>query len=401
MTRIALVRGHHLSKEETVSYEPLKDQYAFSCVSTNYPWFDHGDLSFPVQYLPSIESMFRWLPGGLDRRVFGKLDVLLGTGQYMPGLKGALRGFDIVHCSDPCHLFTYQAARLKRRLQYKLTAIQYENIPFAREEKPLVRWTRPVIYREIDAFFAMSCRAKEALLREGVPTSKIAVIGNGVDTNTFKLDPAARREWRRRLGLDDSTLVVLFVGRLHESKGVFQLVNAAHRVFSLGDEASHVRFVLAGRGRAESALRHHIRRLGLEDRVLLAGSVPHADIHRLHSTADIFVLPSIPTHLWQEQFGIVLIESMACGIPVVAAGSGSIPEVVGDAGLLVQTADHVSLADSLLELIRDDERRRALGAAARRRVEHHFSLPTIGQKLQSAFESVLHGLPFSSELNSL
>ena len=75
--------------------------------------------------------------------------------------------------------------------------------------------------------------------------------------------------------------------------------------------------------------RNRIRRLGIEDRVLLAGGVPHTDIHRLHSAADIFVLPSIPTHLWQEQFGIVLIESMACGVPVVAARSGSIPEVIG------------------------------------------------------------------------
>jgi len=401
MTRIALVRGHHLSKEESVSYEPLKDTFSFTCLSTNYPWFDHGDIAFPVEYLPSVESLFRWLPGGLDRRMFGRVDTLLGTGQYMPGLGRALRGFDIVHCSDACHIFTYQAARLKRSLKYKLVAIQYENIPFAREDRPLVRWTRPLIYREVDAFFAMSCRAKEALLREGVPDTTIAVIGNGVDTEKFKPDPAARKEWRHKLGLDENALLVLFIGRLHESKGVFQLVDAAHRVFSRGQNTGHVRFVLAGRGSAEADLRHRIRRLELEDRVLLAGGVPHAQIHRLHAAADIFVLPSIPIHLWQEQFGIVLIESMACGVPVIAAASGSIPEVVGDAGLLVQTADHVSLADSLLALIGDGARRQTLGAAARHRVERRFSVTVIGGKLKAAFDAVLHGSSFSSELQSL
>jgi glycosyltransferase involved in cell wall biosynthesis len=401
MTAIALVRGHHLSKEESVSYEPIRDQFTFTCVSTTFPWYDHTEIAFPIRYVPAVESLLGLLSGGLARKMFGKLDAVNGIGQYMPGLKSALWAQDLVHCSDACHWFTYQAARLKRELKYKLVVVHYENIPFARENKPLVRLTRPRVYEQADAFFAMSSRAREALLREGVPDDKIAVIGNAVDTYRFKPDSQARVQWRESLRLPAECLMVLFVGRLHESKGVFHLVDAAHRILSREPVRSRLHFVLAGRGGAETALRKRIRRLGIEDHVSILGSVPHAEIHGLFASADIFVLPSIPTRYWQEQFGIVLIESQACGVPVVSTHSGSIPEVVGNAGLLVQPADHLALSEGILSLAEDTRRREALATASRQRAVTHFSLPVVGKKLLAAYSAVLRGAPAPTDLKTL
>ena len=390
MKRIALVRGHHLSKEETVSFEPLNSAFDFVGVSTDDPWYDQSEITFPVVQTGSIERWVTSINRRISRRAFGWIDKMLGTGQWMPGLGHALRGFDLVYTSDYCHIFTYQAALLKRRMGYKLVVMQYENIPFARENRPWIRAMKKIIHQEADGFVAMSERAKEALRLEGIPPDRIVVVGNSVDTNRFHPHQTEREEWRRRFGVRPEEILIMFVGRIHETKGVFELVHAAWRLFQ--DPAivrSQVRFIFIGRGRAEARLRSRIRQLGIEDRVSLVPGVPHGEIHLAHSMADIFTLPSRPTKDWQEQFGIVLIESMASGKPVVASASGSIPEVVGDAGILVQSADHQSLYQALRLLVLEPSQRLKLGLRARKRMEEHFSLSAKAESLRAVFSAIL------------
>jgi glycosyltransferase involved in cell wall biosynthesis len=132
-----------------------------------------------------------------------------------------------------------------------------------------------------------------------------------------------------------------------------------------------------------------IRQLDLQHHISLIGRVAHSEIHHLHSMTDIFTLPSIAVRDWQEQFGIVLIESMSTGKPVVATLSGSIPEVVGDAGLLVQPNDHYSLYQGLKHLILDKQLKEQLGIRARNRAVEHFSQDVIASKLKSAYSTVL------------
>lgn len=392
MKRIALVRGHHLSKEETISYEPLKKDFEFVCFSSTNPWFDHSEIAFPVVRVACTEHFFRFLPANLGNRFFGSLDNLLGTGQWMYGLANHLKGFDIVHTSDYCHFFSYQAARAKRKLGYKLVAIHYENIPFARETKPLARKLKSALYREADGLFAMSERARQALLLEGVEEKKIFVIGNAVDTQKFAPDPGSNAEWRRRLGISQDELVILFVGRVRASKGVFELVYAVKKLVSDPELAgAKLRVVVAGRGPREAEVLRLVRRLGIENTVKLVGAIPHSAIHKLHNVADIFTLPSIPRKYWQEQFGIVLIESMACGKPIVTTLSGSIPDVIGDAGLLVQPNDHYALYLALKKLIVESQLRTVLGRKALDRARNCFGTAQIAKKLEEAYTRILQG----------
>lgn len=388
--RIALVRGHHLSKEETVSYEPLRNDYSFTCFSSSSPWFDHTDIAFPVHYLPSTEGLVRTLLGRPTLRIFGTFDNFLGTGQWMPGLEKALRGYDIVHTSDYCHLFTWQAARAKQRSGFRLVAIQYENIPFSRTRKPLLRATRRLIDEQVDLFFAMSERAREALVLEGIDRERIVVIGNGVDTTVFRPREEERIPWRQRYGLSPADLVILFVGRIRASKGIFDLIHAMKKLVDDPDiDRTRLRLLIIGRGPAEKEVRKRISVLGLTRNVVLGGAVPHNQIHYVHACADIFSLPSSPHRYWQEQFGIVLIESMACAVPVVSTLSGSIPEVVADAGLLVQPSDHYSLYLALKSLVTDPDRRAGLGRRALARVQAVHSLPVVAERLRGAYQTLL------------
>ena len=394
MTRIALVRGHHLSKEETVSYEPLREEFSFTCFSSSAPWFDHSEIVFPIRRLPVVERLAEPLPGRLGRQAFGFIDARIGAGQWMYGLGRALKGFDIVHTSDACHLFSFQVARAKRAGGFRMAVIAYENIPFAREDRALIRTIKPVVYEATDMFFAMSARARDALMLEGIPERRIAIIGNSVDTERFRPRPDERSTFRASMGLRDDDIVILFVGRLHESKGVFPLVHALKLLLSdPGINAQRLRLVIAGRGNQQRQLRERAQQLGIGDHVTFLGGVPHARVHLLYPAADVFTLPSIPVQDWQEQFGIVLIESMACGVPVVSTLSGSIPDVVGNAATLVQPADARALAEGLRPLIKHPDRRAVAGALARARVMEQFSLSAVAGRLREAYQSLLRNPP--------
>jgi starch synthase len=390
MHSIAIVRGHHLSKEETISYEPLRQEFGFTCFSTNNPWFDHSEIVFPIKQLRCTERLFRPLPFGLGNRIFGSIDNILGTGQWVFGLEKALHGFDLVHSSDYCHLFTYQIARAKKRLGCKFVVIHYDNIPFARDHKPIARATKYEVYDKADAFFAMSTRARESLTLEGVDPRKIFIIGNAVDTEKFRPRPDETAALRQRFGVKPDDLVILFLGRLHESKGIYELMYAAAKLLSDPDiDTQRLRILVAGRGKRRRALELLVRRLGIQGHIWFIGGIPHAQVHLLHAAVDIFALPSIATRYWQEQFGIVLAESMACGKPIVTTLSGSIPDVVADAALLVQPNDHYALYTGLKSLVVDPRLRDEIGARARERALAEYSMSTIAGKLRNAYSTVL------------
>ena len=91
--------------------------------------------------------------------------------------------------------------------------------------------------------------------------------------------------------------------------------------------------MIAGSGPEKQNIERLVKELKIEQYVKLIGSFPYAEVPALYHMADAFILPSIPVHFWQEQFGMVLIEAMASGLPVISTYSGSIPEVVGDSGM--------------------------------------------------------------------
>jgi len=184
--------------------------------------------------------------------------------------------------------------------------------------------------------------------------------GNGPDRE------AARRALRRELGLDADCPIVATVGRLVPQKGLFDLVKAAAL---LRDAEPTARYVVVGRGPLRSALEARIEELDLGGVVLLAGF--RTDVGRVLAGADVMALPS---H-W-EGFGVVLLEAMTAGVPIVATRVGAIPEVVrdGETGILVAPHDPSGLATAVLRTLRHPEEAREMGRAGRRRLETEFGI---------------------------
>ncbi|MEO0824950.1 MAG: hormogonium polysaccharide biosynthesis glycosyltransferase HpsO [Cyanobacteria bacterium J06635_15] len=174
----------------------------------------------------------------------------------------------------------------------------------------------------------------------------------GVDEQLFK--PQDQPELAQSLGIQPEDFVIGFVGRFVEEKGLLTLAQA---VTKLGDRPW--KWLLLGRGSLKESVIKMAEEAGIRDRLIWIESVPHDDVPRYINLMDTLVLPSETTYRfktltavgWKEQFGHVIIEAMACRVPVIGSDSGEIPYVIGDAGLVFPEANAEALADCLTKLI--------------------------------------------------
>jgi glycosyltransferase involved in cell wall biosynthesis len=215
------------------------------------------------------------------------------------------------------------------------------------------RWFERRALRRAAAVHTCNDEAGRILRRKGF-SGLIVNLGLGVDVERFA--PASERAERS----GDRPLVVGYVGRLDARKGVAVLVEAVAMV-------EGVALVVAGEGPEREALGARLVARGLGDRARITGYVDHDDLPALYRTFDVVAVPSLETPVWVEQFGRVAVEAMAAGVAVVASDSGSLPEVLGDAGMLVPPGDVAALAEALSELRDDPALRSALASAGRER----------------------------------
>ena len=198
----------------------------------------------------------------------------------------------------------------------------------------------------------------------GAPRSRVTTVLNGVDTDAFHPGPATGAV-RRPLGLPTDVPVVGIVARLAPVKNHACLVDAFAIVHAQRPDAV---LALVGKGPLHDELAAQVGRLGLTQVVRFAGAA--SDMPPIYRDLDIFVLSSVA-----EGTSISILEAMASGRCIVATAVGGSPALLDDgrAGVLVPSSDPAALAGALLELLDDPARRRALGAAARRRAEEVFS----------------------------
>lgn len=392
--RAAIVRWIALAKREMQNYEPLLAHgWELLGVGSRRPDHDLSLIQFPVVQPLSVDYLALKVPG-LNSFVKRVARLEIHNLNYMFGLEQHLQGMDIVDVAETYHPFGYQIARAKAKLGYRLVASVQENIPFTHERPDFRRKTKQAIFQAADYFLVLSEMAKQSLVLEGVSADKIAIVPvMGVDTQRFQ--PGTKdAHWLNEFALSVDDTIILFVGRLTWSKGVFDLLYALKLLTLDRDLRSRcLKLLLVGDGEESQALASLVERLGLREQVRMVTRIPYPEMPKIHNLADIFVLPSISTPKWQEQFGAVLAESMACAKPVVGAGSGAIPEVVGDGGLIAQANDYTSIAARLKELILDESLRKRLGERGRERAVAEYDSQRIGDKIRCIYERLLATKP--------
>jgi phosphatidylinositol alpha-mannosyltransferase len=296
---------------------------------------------------------------------------------FSPGswrrIRSAMRSFDpdVIHVHEPLTPSTSMLAVLAASAPVVATFHAYL------ERSRLMELAAPVlrqVSRRIDAAIAVSDAAASFVRR--VAHVPLEIVPNGVDVRAFA-HPGPPIE-----GLPVGRKI-LWVNRLDPQKGFEVMVRAFE---TLASELEDVRLLVAGDGRDRVAVRSLPQ--SVRSRILRLGSVPHAELPRYHAAADVFASPAVG----QESFGIVLVEAMAAGVPVVATDIPGYREVVRDGvdGLLVPPNDATALASAIRRVLSEPDLASALASAGRSRAET-FSWDTVVPRLETVYDRVLAG----------
>ncbi len=282
---------------------------------------------------------------------------------------------DIVHVDEePYNLATFLAAASARRRRIPFVFFTWQNL--VRSYPPPFGWIERFVYRTAAYGIAGTDSAAQVLRMKGY-TGEVAVIPQ------FGIDPEAYQPLRPMDSHGERPFTIGFAGRLVPEKGVRLLVEAC------GGLTSDIRLLILGGGPAESEIRNAIERFGLQDSVSLPGALPSAEMPAWLHTLDALVLPSVSQPSWVEQFGRILVEAMACGIPVVGSTCGELASVIGDAGLIFPEGNVAALTSTLQQLADDPDLRATLGARGRQRAIEHFTQARIARETVDVYRNIL------------
>lgn len=330
------------------------------------------DSAVWVNYCPSFPRLLRFSTGvvGFLRRNARRFDLfhIHGLYRFPPSYAGyAARKAGIPYIIRPHgSLDPYLFARSSRSLPLKRT---YERLI----DRPNLEAADAIHYTTEDE------RDRAAFLKL---RPRAFVVPNGLDWAPYDALPA-RGALRARLGLDGCPLV-LFLGRLHHKKGMDILI-AAFDALRRGMPAARLVIVGPEPDGYGAQVRKWVAQRGLNDAVLFAGAMTGTDVLQAYVDADVFVLSS-----YTENFGMSVVEAMACGRPVVISDQVNIHSDVARAGAgIVTRCDSGEVSAALFALLGDEARRRALGEAGRSLVRGRFTWAAIVRQLQAQYEAVL------------
>jgi len=246
--------------------------------------------------------------------------------------------------------------------------------PTFRTIRPMIRWT----LRHAAGIVAVSSSLRDAMVKLGAPAEKIAVIGNGVDVRRFQ--PVERGSARRALGLPETGPLIVSVGTLIPTKGHQSLIEA---LAELAPRYPNLKAYVVGEGPYRAQLEELAHAKGVQERVFLVGPKPNEDLKLWFSAADVSCLLSS-----REGWPNVLLETLACGTPVVVTRVGGVPEVICSPDLGVQVdPDVTSIAAGLELALRKNWSCEALVRYAQAR-----TWEVVGKEVESYLGSVVDGL---------
>jgi glycosyltransferase involved in cell wall biosynthesis len=336
-------------------------------------WRSHLRGDIPFRRLPELTCPVHILAptcSGEDSRMH--LAFYRGAGRLVERLRPEWIYLD----EEPYSLAALQFVLLARRVGARCVFNTMQNL--AKRLPPPFGTIEQAVYRRSAAATALTEDVATVLRAKGF-RGPVTVVPLAVELSRFRPQPALDLEAELRLRRP----VIGYVGRLAQAKGVDLLLEAFRR---LAEEQLTFQGLIVGGGPAEAEIRAQVEALGLASRVRLAPAAPHDEVARYYNCLDIAVVPSRTMPGWKEQFGRVLIEAMACGVPVVGSDSGAIPEVIAAArgGVTFPEGDAAQLTAQLRRLLEDAPLRRHLGETGRAAVGRLYGYEAVSACLRDA-----------------
>ncbi|MBM4413366.1 MAG: glycosyltransferase family 4 protein [Chloroflexi bacterium] len=280
---------------------------------------------------------------------------------------------DVVHVDEESfNLATFLAMVAAHRVGAKTCFYNYANIE--RRYPPPFSWFERYAFTHASHAMACSHEAADIIRNHGYPGPISIIPQTGVDETHFVPRPDAH--------IARTPFTIGYVGRLVPEKGIDDAISA------LAQLPTHVRMHIVGAGQYESALRQHATTLGVDARIIWQKPVSSHEMPGVMQQFDALVLPSRTTSNWKEQFGRVLIEAMACGVPVIGSSSGEIPHVIGDGGLVFPEGDVNHLTLRLLNLINNPTLYAQLSGQSRQRIFTKYTQISVAQQYWQIYAQI-------------
>lgn len=297
-----------------------------------------------------------------------------------PALKNYLP--DVIHTQEYFQLCSQAAffAAGKRNTPFIFTQHKYDypKGPWKILWKILDHTGGRILRNQASHITAISNAAKDFLVSTGAPRDQITVIPLGVDTHEF--NPTVNGTlFRQKLQFLDKT-VILFIGRLTPTKGVQHLLRALSKVHKNFPNAC---LIIRGNGEQKQHLKKLSKKLQIKKSVIFLDAIRRSELPQLYAACDIFVLPSL-----KEPFGLVLLEAMAIGKPVIGSKVGGIPDIIrnGVSGFLIEAGNVNELTSRLSDLVSDPKLRAKMGKKGREISLKTFDYRIIAKKTLEIYE---------------
>ncbi len=322
-----------------------------------YEWLNVSTMGFPEPFLFGLQA-YRFL-----QRNGRRYDVIHDNQSLSYGVWAVSR-------RQPTLTTIHHPITVDRQI-----AVQAETL-FWRKLKQL-RWYSFIhmqqrVARTLSHVLTVSQCAREDISRDfGIPRERFRIVPNGIDTDIFHpLSGVAR---------DDNRIIVTNSADT-PLKGLTYLLQAIARL----RQQRPIRLVVIGQPKPDGTIARMVRQLNLAPQVTFTGRISHAAFVRQYARARIAVVPSV-----YEGFGLPAGEAMACGVPVIATTGGALPEVVGEAGVLVPPRDAEALAAAIGDLLDHPVKAAAIGQQGYERVQAHFTWRQAAEKTVAAYREII------------
>jgi glycosyltransferase involved in cell wall biosynthesis len=295
------------------------------------------------------------------------------------------RQFDVVHIWEEPYIFSgYQVAKAVRLTCPDAALCVQTAQNLAKRYPPPFSMFERYCMTVADGWIACGSLVYENFVAKGYAGEKGIVLPLHVDTSLFRKPKVGELELiRNDLGL--AGFVLGYLGRLTPAKGIRILLAALERAQFLSRREWSL--LIVGSGPLRGEIERWSRDRGWSERVKIAFA-PHAEVPRFLRAMDVLVVPSVSTRGWKEQFGRVVIEAFASGVPVIASNCGELPHVIGDAGWVVPEGDAEALAAAIESALADPDRRAAVARKGLARV-NEYSTSTVGGRFAQFYRELV------------
>jgi glycosyltransferase involved in cell wall biosynthesis len=372
-------------------------------------------LKILANLAPDIEVIVvvprRWKPGGVQNQIIKTKLYNAGSFRVIPisnfsqNNQGLLTfGKDLINLLKQFRPQIIQVEQGSKSLAYtqlitlnQILNLKAKNIFFTWWNLPY-KLNFPVALLEsynlqhTDGIIAGNLAGAEILCQRGYKGMLKVMPQLGVDETVF-LPGAKDTDLSQLLGIKSTDFVVGFVGRFVEEKGLLTLTKALAEL-----KERDWKWLLVGRGELQSQIVEIATDTGINDRLIWVESVPHAEVYKYINLMNVLVLPSETSYKfktltavgWKEQFGHVLIEAMACKVPVIGSDCGEIPHVIGDGGLVFPEGNVEALRDGLIKLMESPELAAELGERGYNRVMVDYTNTALARQLLEFYQELLN-----------